>query len=175
MITLVIGLKSVVCVDSGTFILTVGVKEGPGHGAGVTSYGATARNDSPVNYDDISVFYRRVGKNTCAYQQVNCVVIIILIIPNLLQSVSLCPFLWLDGFFQDNLLVFSSLVSSSFFTSSSRLWTSSIPTLQSWSSSTSCNSVFRSSFHSSLQQMLVFVSLVWLIHVGSYIRTSTQK
>ena len=82
MITLVIGMKSVVCVDSGTFILTVGVKEGPGHGAGVTSYGATARNDSPVNYDDISVFYRRVGKNTCAYQQVNCVVIIILIIPN---------------------------------------------------------------------------------------------
>ena len=78
MFILIIVLKSVVCMDSGTFILTVGVKEGPGHGAGVTSYGATGRSDSPVNYDDISVFYRRVGKTTCASQQVTFVIFIYL-------------------------------------------------------------------------------------------------
>ena len=65
MLALGIGLKSVVCTNTGaTFVLTVGVKER----SGVTSYGATGVSNSPINKDDIIVYYRKVGDKHCCDQ-----------------------------------------------------------------------------------------------------------
>lgn len=71
MLALVIGLKSVVCTNTGaTFVLTVGVKESSG--AGVRSYGATGDSNSPINKDDIIVYYRKVGDKHCCDQVKDC-------------------------------------------------------------------------------------------------------
>ena len=67
---LAIGLKSVICLESGhNFMLTVGVRERDTRR--VTSYGATSQSNCPVNVEDITVYYHRVKKQNCSKQGEN--------------------------------------------------------------------------------------------------------
>ena len=66
-VLLVVGLRSVICLETGaSFVLSVGVREAE---AGVvTSYGATGGSSGPVREDDITVYYRRVAGRDCGPQ-----------------------------------------------------------------------------------------------------------
>jgi len=61
-ILLFISLKTLFYQEAGSFVLTVGVKEANGHQ--ITCYGATGTSGGPLSNDDITVYYRRVGKST---------------------------------------------------------------------------------------------------------------
>lgn len=63
-----IGLKSVICLESGdNFVLTVGVRERDTRR--LTSYGATAESNCPVSTEDITVYYHRVRNKTVANRE----------------------------------------------------------------------------------------------------------